>query len=204
MRPETEARIRAVQKFGRYARSICAFFAAMLGLLMLGMTAVIVSGPMPGSGLEIGLGAYKVTADHLTTLPIKLWSFVVVTIVIGVVAWILVHLHLLFARLAAGQIYTKENVRHVRQVGLLMMAMAVLQLILPLISFVLVEVGFIDRALVTVVDADREAGNLLVGSSSLGGVIPAALVLLASWIMDVGREISEDADAMRREADLVI
>ena len=39
---------------------------------------------------------------------------------------------------------------------------------------------------------------------SFAGVITASLILLASWIMDVGREISDDADAMRREADLVI
>jgi len=204
MTPETEARVRSVQKFGRYARSICAFFAAMLGLLMLGMTAVIVSGPMPDSRLAIGLGAYNVTADQLITLPLKFWSFVVVTITVGVVAWILLHLRRLFGQLAAGQIYTKQNVWHLRQVGLLMMAMAVFQLILPLISFVLVEVGFIDRALVTFVDSDGERNTLLMGWSSFGGFIPAALVLLASWIMDVGREVSEDAEVMRREADLVI
>jgi hypothetical protein len=204
MTPETEARVRSVQKFGRYARSICGFFAVMLCLLLFGMTAVIVSGPMPDSGLEIGLGAYNVTAAQLTTLPIKLWSFVVMMITVGVVAWILLHLHRLFGQLAAGQIYTKHNVWHLRQIGLLMMAMAVFQLILPLISFVLVEVGFIDRALVTFVDSNGEGNALLTGWTSFGGFIPAALVLLASWIMDVGREVSEDAEVMRREAELVV
>ena len=30
------------------------------------------------------------------------------------------------------------------------------------------------------------------------------LVLLASWIMEVGRKTQDEADLMRREADLVI
>jgi hypothetical protein len=59
-------------------------------------------------------------------------------------------------------------------------------------------------ALVTFVDSGAERNTLLGDWSSFGGFIPAALVLLASWIMDVGREVSEDAETMRRDAELVI
>ena len=103
------------------------------------------------------------TGDQLTSVPIKVWSFVVVTVVVGSVAWMLFHLHRLFSHLAAGSIYTKQNVWHLRQIGLLSMAMAVLQLILPPISFALVEFGYIDRALVTFVNSDGNGNTLLVG-----------------------------------------
>jgi hypothetical protein len=69
----------------------------------------------------------------------------------------------------------------------------------------LVDGGFIDRALVTLTEPGTSGiGILLLGPASLSGFAMAALVLLASWIMDVGRQTTDDADAMRREADLVI
>jgi hypothetical protein len=203
VRPETEAKIRAVQKFARYARSISAFFGGMSLLLMAVMWARILTGPT-GSGFKVGLGAFDIAGDQLTTASIKAWALFVVTIAIGVTGWALYHLYRLFDRLAAGSIYAKETVWHLRQVGLLSMAMAVLQIILPLLSVALAEFGVIDRALLTPVDSDGKGNTLLFGPLSLGGFIPAALILLASWILDVGREVSEDAEAMRREADLVI
>jgi hypothetical protein len=204
MRPETEARIRSVQKFGRFARSFCAFVATLLAIFTLITWAVLLSGPQVASDFTIKLGAFNVTGEQLTTVPIRAWSFIVVTIVMSVLAGALFHLHRLFSHLAAGAIYTKQNVYHLRQVGLLAMAMAVVQLILPPISFVLAETGFIDRALVTMVGSEDNGKALVFGSSSFGGFITAALILLASWIMDVGREVSDDAEALRREADLVI
>lgn len=199
MRPETEARIRTVQKFGKNARQFCALVAAGLGILAFVSWATIFAGPRV-AGVTIRLGGfYSVATDQLTTAPIKVWLFIVVTLVLGLFGWTLFHLHRLFKQLEAGSIYTQQNVYHLRQVGLLSMALAVIQLILPLLSFALVEIGFIDRALVT------GSGNALVfGTSSFGGLITASLILLASWIMDVGRQISDDAEAMRREADLVI
>jgi hypothetical protein len=111
----------------------------------------------------------------------------------------LFHLYRLFKQLEAGSIYTKQNVYHLRWVGWLSMAAAVIPLIIQPASLGLAELGFIDGNLVT----SAAPGAVLVGQS-LGGVITASLILLASWIMDVGREVTDDAEAMRREADLVI
>jgi hypothetical protein len=203
MKPETEARIRNVQKFGRYARSFCLLIGATLGLVLLVSWATIFSVLDARSGVRLDLGAFNVTGDQLTTLPNKAWALVVVTVVFGAVGWTLFHLHRLFTHLAAGSIYTKQNVWHLRQVGLLSMALAVIHLILPPITFALVETGLIDVALVPR-SGTYGGTNLVFGTSSFGGFITASLILLASWIMDVGREVSDDADAMRREADLVI
>jgi hypothetical protein len=82
-------------------------------------------------------------------------------------------------------------------VGLLALSGAVLQIAVFAITALLVEFGVIDRELVT----GGEAG---LGPFSFDSFILAALLLLASWIMDVGRQTTDDADAMRREAELVI
>jgi hypothetical protein len=113
----------------------------------------------------------------------------------------LYHLYCLFDRLAEGSIYTKQTVWHLRRLGWLSIATAVFQPVLVAITFALAELGFLDRAPLTPVDAN---GNVFIWGPSLGGLVTAALILLAAWIMDVGREVSEDAEAMRREADLVI
>ncbi len=202
MTPETEAQIRNVRKFGGYAHSISGIAGAFLVINFVLSVWIIVSGPTPIS-FKIGLGAYSVTPEHLSTIQIKTWAFVLVTTVFAILLAVVFHLKRLFSHLAAGSIYTRENVFHLRRVGILALAMAALQLVLPMITVALVDGGFIDRTLVTPTElGDR--GILLLGPASLSSFIMAALVLLASWIMDVGRQTADDADAMRREADLVV
>ena len=204
MSPETEAQIRNIRKFGTYARSASGIAGAVLVFSFLLLAWNILAGPI-SSSVRVGLGAYSVTGDHLTTIEIKAWAFVVVTSIFGILFAVVLHLQRLFAHLAAGSIYTRENVRHLRRVGILALAMAVLQLVLPLFTVALVDGGFIDRALVTLTESRTSGiGILVLGPASLSGFAMAALVLLASWIMDVGRQTADDANAMRREADLVI
>ena len=201
MKPETEARIRSVQKFARNGWQACALAGALLGIFTVMAFAQIVSGPRL-SGTGINVGPVSVTADQLATVSSKVWTFVVLTVFMSLTAWMLLHLYRLFKQLEAGSIYTKQNVYHLRQVGLASMAVAVFQFLLPLIAFGLAELGWIDGSFVTSVGAGNGVPTLV--GQSLSGLVTASLILLASWIMDVGRVVSEDADAMRREADLVI
>ena len=202
MRPETEARIRSVQKFAKNGRQFCLLAATIMGIFLFASWAQIVAGPrMAGTRIEIGT-FFSVSSDQLATVSSRIWPFVMVTVFVGLFAWTLFHVHRLFKQLEAGSIYTKQNVYHLRQVGVASMTLAVIQFLLPLISFGLAELGFIDRNLVTFVSSVNGA-PVLVGQS-VGGLITASLILLASWIMDVGRQVSDDAEAMRRDADLVI
>jgi hypothetical protein len=204
MTPETEAQIRNIRKFGTYARSASGIAGGVLVFSFLWLVWNIVAGPI-SSGVKVGLGAYSVTGDHLSTIQVKAWVFVVVASIFGILFAVVLHLQRLFAHLAAGSIYTPANVRHLRRVGTLALAMAVLQLVLPMITIALVDGGVIDRTLVTLTEPSSSGiGILMLGPASLSGFVMAALVLLASWIMDVGRQTADDADTMRREADLVI
>ena len=128
MRPETEARIRTVQKFGKNARQFCALAATILG---------IYAGRKLGEDRPRDRGCRQherrgsapsiiVNSDQLVTVSSKIWAFVVVTVVRGILLWILFRLYRLFKQLEAGSIYTKQNVYHLRQVGWLSMASAVI------------------------------------------------------------------------------
>jgi hypothetical protein len=203
VRPETEARIRRVQKFGRNGWQFCALAGAMLGIYLVVAWATIVAGPKL-TGASIGVGPFQnVDPELLATASSKIWALSVVTVVTGLSAWMLLHLYRLFKQLDAGSIYTNQNVYHLRQVGWVAMALAVIQLILPAVSLGLVQIGFLDSAIRAIVAPGNGAGGVFLGQS-LGGLITASLILLASWIMDVGRQVSDDAEAMRREAELVI
>ena len=99
---------------------------------------------------------------------------------------------------AAGAIYTPENVRRVRHVGLLWLLSAVLGIVIPIASAALVAFGFIDASVP--INHDLAFSS----SESLSSIVSAGLILLASWIMDVGLYEKDHADALRRDADLVI
>jgi hypothetical protein len=94
-------------------------------------------------------------------------------------------------------VYTPENVRRVRYVGLLWLLSAVLNIVLP--ATLVVANGFLDAPVP--IDLDRVFPSF---GELLNSVAAAGLVLLVSWIMDVGLYEKEHADALRRDADLVI
>jgi hypothetical protein len=195
---EVQSKIRKVRTFGRAARTV---FAALFGFGLVGsvgMLLLIVVGPIHGADTGVGLpGLDGVTTAQLTTPALKLWVFVVVGLTTGISLAAVRQLYHLFGNLAAGAIYTPENVRRVRYVGLLALLSAVVEILIPVASAALVTYGLIDGS----APVNRE---LVFPWQSVSVIISAGLILLASWIMDVGLYEKDHADALRRDADLVI
>jgi hypothetical protein len=183
---EVRSEIHKVRAFGRAARVVC---AAIFGF---GLVGVIVALLM--SLFAPNLGA----AGQLTAPQLKVWVFLNSGLVTGVMLAGVYQLYRLFGNLAAGTIYTHENVRRVRNIGVLWLLSAVLEIAIPFGSTALVSLGFFDSA--------APLKNLLEFSwqQFLSSAISAGLVLLASWIMDVGLHAKDHADALQRDADLVI
>jgi hypothetical protein len=130
-------------------------------------------------------------------MPFKAWMFLLMAAVIGIWVAVLYQLYRLFGNLAAGAIYTPENVRRVRHVGLVL-------LLFPVVSIVASATLIVAKRLLGATgpsDLDRLFPSF---SQLLISCLAAGLVLLVSWIMDVGRYEKEQADTLRRDADLVI
>jgi Protein of unknown function (DUF2975) len=195
---EVQSEIRKVRAFGRNARVVC---AAIFGFGLVGVIVMlffVVLGPIPGSKSHIDIvGLDGVTTAQLTTPALKMWAFAVMGAQTGVFLASVYQLYRLFGSLAAGAIYTSENVRRLRHVGLLWLLCAALGILIPFASAALVTFGFFDAP--APINHD-----LAFSSQSLGPIISAVLILLASWIMDVGLYEKDHADALRRDADLVI
>ena len=180
-----------VQKFSRYARAICLALMALIGigtiLLFIARTRDV----------AVNMGPYAVPHDQLGTVP-RIYLLICFAVVLAIVLKGLFHLYSLFNNFARGGIYTAQNVRHIRQVGLLTLAWAVLEILMPVGSMILLQLGLVDRAFVTM------RTQLIFGSSNIPSFVSAGLILLASWVMEVGRKTQDEAEHMRREAELVV
>lgn len=193
----SQEQIRKVQKFSRYARGFCLFLFVTLGIAaLLGLGAVLFG---PGvSGAKVSFGAYTISGDHFVEPGAKAWGGVVLVAVFAILFTALYHLYALFGNFIRGGIYTRENVQHIRQVGVLMLEMSVFQLLLPIVSLGLLNAGVIDEAAVIRVP------DYPIGMNAFSGFITSGVILLASWIMDLGRQTRDEADQLRRDAELVV
>jgi hypothetical protein len=195
---ETEAQIRNVRKFGGYARAFCIVMFVVMGIVALWTIRNVLFGP-GSSGFRADLGSFSIRGDQIVTGGVKVWVGFVCAAVFTVIFEGLFHLYRLFGNFRVGSIYTRENAGHIRQLGVLALIMGVMQILLPIVSMALLEAGVIPESSIT-----RQAPRLVFGFGSFGGFILAAVILLASWIIDIGTRTREEADEMRRDAELVI
>ena len=89
------------------------------------------------------------------------------------------------------------NVRRIRRLGELALAFGALQIVLPIVSLALLNAGIFPASAVSFVP-------IAINPESLTLLLAGGLIMLASWIMEVGRRTSEDAEQLRRESELVV
>jgi hypothetical protein len=183
-----QTKIRKVSTFGRYARVVC---SAVFAFGLIGSLVMLLTG-------ALGLNTPTPISDITLTPQLKLWVLPLEALVLGLSLGVVFQLYRLFGNLATGAIYTAENVRRVRNVGLLWLAAALLGVMLPVVWAALVAVGFIEPS-----DPPKLAGWLSVWES-LNSVLAAGLVLLVSWVMEIGLCEKDHAAELKRDADLVI
>jgi hypothetical protein len=189
-----QVQVRRVREFSRHARAFCTVSFVLLALVSLWLLGNIL---VAGRGGQVGFGAYTMQTDQLTTFTLKAWAIVFAGVIFGLLFKGLYHLRALFGNFVDGEIYTKETVRQIRNIGWIALAMPLAVGVMSLISLWLLKAGVVDAASVSV----RSIG---LTPASLGAFITPALILLASWIMDVGRQTQEEAEQLRRDAELVV
>jgi hypothetical protein len=185
---DVQSKIRKISTFGRGARFVCAVFygfglVAGVGVLIVGVLGIF----SPGKIGDAGFTAVQ-----------KMWALPMGAIFFGIWLAGIYQLYRLFSNLAAGAIYTAENVRRVRKVGLLWLLLAALGVLIPFSWAGLVSLGVVEPS------DPPKLDRWISWPNSVDTFVTAGMILLVSWIMDVGLYEKDHAEALRREADLVI
>jgi hypothetical protein len=185
---EIQTKIRKVSTFARYARLVC---SAIFGFGVVGSSAMLLMGIaglfLPSPVDQTGLTPHQ-----------KLWILPLSAAVMATWLAAVYQLYRLFGNLAARSIYTTENVGRLRRVGFLWLLSGILGVLIPVIWAGLVALGMVEPS-----DPPKQQ-VWFSWSDSLASFISAGLILLISWVMDVGLYEKDHADALRRDADLVI
>jgi hypothetical protein len=192
---EVQSRIEKIRAFSRRARTLCAALFG-IGLVATAASLIVISFTgIPAPQRLEGTPGY-VLATALPPWQARSWLALCQAGVMGVGLAIVFQFYRLFGSLASGAIYTTGNVRLVRRVGLLLMVSAVLGAVVPALTLAL-AVNLTEAQVVV-------NGSLNSMGQTVSSFVAGGLVLLASWIMDVGFHEKEHADELRRDADLMI
>jgi hypothetical protein len=174
MHPQTEVRLEKVKRTSRSARRLCFLLMVFVGLVM----AIVVAAILAGSPSMV-CGVYGMQTP-CSELPPQLLMFTLALLGgLGLVLLALHRLARLFEHYARGEIFTRGSVRELRLLGYVAVAYAVLQVVLFVGALALAARGAIDPA------------ELRIDFPIVPAVI-ASLVMLLSWIMDVGAEMREE------------
>jgi len=190
------AEMRKVALFSQVARAACTVLIVCMAAGVLAIFLGIALGH--GNGSRLNIGIYSIRDGSLLTPTVRIWSMLFIATLFVPIFKGAFHLRALFANFVKNEIYTRQNVRHLRQLGLLGIAIPVLAGVVMAVSWVLVQQCVIDKSLVA---HERPDINLL---SIPAYFVTPLLLVLASWIMEVGRRTRAEADDMRREAELTI
>lgn len=186
--------VRKVQKYSAVARGVCTVVLAFLAASFLLLAKLVVIGPHT-EATRFTIGDNVFSASDIDGVGVKLGLLALATIGVTLAAVIVYLLRRIFANMARGEIFNAGNVRHIRAIGVVILAIGVLNIVVPIVSAVL---------------SARGMGPAVHPEFTLrlpGFLVPfamAGIIYLASWIMQVGLGVTEEASELRRDADLVV
>jgi hypothetical protein len=168
MRPENEAKLRKIKRISGILRAICKVFLVLIVLgLLAGMGALVV-----GRG-SIGYFDVWLQVNKLT-LGRRLLVLAMSTLISAVMFKCIYHLHRLFGNYSHGEIFTRESVGQLRQLGItcvLWGGMKVLWALMPLVLW-------------------RQS---IAGVHVRADSIPIGIVIIVvAWFMDMAVEMREE------------
>ena len=196
MNEVTSAQVQRVRGYSRFARRLCSVLLVLLAISVAVVIYAVLHSP-GSANVKFLVGNYTVAANHVDSLALKAWLLLVMLIGLSIAAALLALLRSLFANLAQGEIFSGPNALLIRRLAQVILVIGVLQIIVPICNDVLSANGVFAPGRVSV-----DSGIRLPGLFTPFAV--AGLVFLVSWIMRVGLGVSNEADDLRREAELVV
>lgn len=197
MNAANEARVRKIQKFGRVARGLCSAAIAFTALLAAPWGFFSILSPRAGQALDLDFGSVSFGGGPLDSIALELWILTIALANLVIFIWALWLIRAVFDHLARGEIYTAGPVHRLRALGRVMIMGPCLQILLAVATILLINTNTIH-----VPPTIQLTARITLGM--LSGFAAAGVVMLLSWILDVGLGVREEADELRRDAELVV
>jgi hypothetical protein len=143
----------------------------------------------------ISMGPYKIAPAALESWSARVYVLSMLATFGAMAIASLYLIRAVFADLALGNIFCEANVRRIRNLGWLAIAIGIFYWLIPLTyAAYLMLAGPLEVT-------SRDEPTLYAG---IGQILSGGLYILLSWIMAVGLGVREDAEVLRRDAELVI
>lgn len=182
MSPETEHKLARVRKYSAQLRALFKLLFAVTALG--GLFALIVVFMQRNGPGNLNIAGRIFSGDEITPL-IRIVAVIGIGLTFSLALKLTYHLIRLFDLYARGQIFTADDVREIRQIGISVF-LFVLLWVFDLIAQLLVH---------SVPTAEGTAGiSINIGGMPFGLAIAGIIIMIVSWIMDVGRELREEQD----------
>jgi hypothetical protein len=185
MAADTAARLQKVKKYSASLRNLFVFFFVLSILGWFARLRLAWTGPKPGEHDVVEIAHLVFTGDPVPA-EVRVIAYVYFTLVLAISLKIFFHLIKLFALYAQGKIFSAENVHQIRQVGYTILISPALWLLSLLIPLFVASDGMS-------ITTSPSAGLLNVGGV-FSQIFLGTIILVVSWIMDVGRELREEQD----------
>jgi hypothetical protein len=182
MEPAPPKELAKVQRYSRYAQACC--LVIFIVLTMAGPVTVLVA--LFGVGLEFYMSWPSIGVRAVG----RVLAFALVAVAVA-------YLYALFGDLGRGAIYTAANVRRTGRVGAILIALGAIEVLLPLTSALLLRTGVAPPAAASYLPLELSPQSLML-------MLTGSLIVLVSWILEVGRRATEDAERLRSEAELTV
>jgi hypothetical protein len=191
----TVDRVRKVRKYSAFARGVCTLALAFLAASFLLVAKLVVTGPNSDTS-RLTIGDHVFSVSDLDIAGVKVGLLALVAIGATLAGLVVYLLRRIFANMARGEIFNTGNVRHIRAIGMVILSIGLLNLVAPIVSAALLAHGMWGQSVPS--QFAIKVPDILVPFAMAG------IIYLASWIMQVGLGVSEEADELRRDADLVV
>ena len=188
MNKVTVEQIRKIQRFSGIARICCALFAAVLLALLCAVGYGLFAGSIEDND-RISIGTFVLQGEQMQGGGIRAWLLIALSTASAIGLGMIYLLYGVFTDLQRGEIFNAANVRRIHLIGMLILWIGVWQFVVPYVSTIVLS---------------EPTHRIRHYSFWVTPFAVGALIILVSWIMNVGLGVSEEAAELKRDADLVV
>ena len=188
MSPETEKKLAQVKKYSASLKTLFQLAAAFAGIAGLVSLLLVLTAPVGGedTGRTIDFVGLSYSGDAITW-PVKIVIAIGIALIFAIIISLLHNLAKLFAHYSQGEIFTAGSVRRIRDIGIAVF-MFIAVWIYALVGAYILQL--LERG--TTLQQTRTIGIGIPGPFAI--VLTGIIIIIVSWVMDVGRELREEHD----------